>query len=1315
MTRILSLLIGLLTLSQILICKAENTAKQINIQQISTDNGLSHTTVHTIYRDEFGFVWIGTTDGLNRYDGHSVTTFRYDSANENTIKANMITQICGDGKGHIYIKGQKCLIEYDLYKERFKTIHEDGISAITYHNGLYYSSGSAVYRINPDNTEVRIYQHNEPSHISNIKLLKFDTNGTMFIGTTSDEVIRIDIDGNSRKYKFPNIYSLDTDKYGNTWVSTRTSGFICIDPEGKHRQFTFKGTSKQALDRNNVRSIVHSYGTKYYVGTYDGLILYDTETDEIQPLTYELRKGFENHAVRLLYKSDNLLFIGSFHAGFHYYNIEEGFQQTFAPAFHKGTLTSPIISAVCKDKRGILWIGAISGGLTFIDPENRISTSLRQQIRSCKRMYNIKSMYYDSLEDVLWIATFSEGMVRIGISDNSFKELPLKYPIQNIAKILPLDNDRLILCSTIDGLFSINKKSMKISSLNRTFSLGNIGIINDIAVHHNDLWICTNNQLIKIDISNCRIIKKFHTDTFPGMLAEHTNSCIFSRANGELWIGTSGAGIFKYDEEKDTIINVTSGKYQGNCFINNITDGILSDDRLYFATNDGLSTFDTKTQHFEIINRSSILPLSITDFVYVSADSTVYCSGMQGLFAAREETIAKQDNHKNRFHITGLWVNNRKEVPSDTESGTLTASTLFQKSITLNHSTSSIAFEVANSSLDPSSNLSFEYMLEGFDDDFIKPRSNTISYTNLTPGKYSLSIRSNGSDASVERMDICILPPIYARWWFVLTIFLLLGLLSYTISTHYINRRKLRKQLKEAEREREITQAKVEFFANVSHEFRTPLTLINSYLEVLLMMPGTSPEGYRNINGALANTTKLREMINEFIDASRSDGQIRLNMTYSTVNSFVYEYYTVFMDYAQQKSINMLFDSRVGEDLSIAFDRIHIGRALSNLITNAFKYTQPSGTIKFEITKDDEYVHICVEDNGRGIHEDDLSNVFRRFWQEKDANEGLLSKGSGIGLSYVQAIVQMHGGKVSVTSTPGVSTRFTISLPINNSLCGYVPPFSSIIDNEEYPEIDLAEAKEISERQNILIVEDNDELRQLLHRIFARNYNVQLAPDGAAALSMIEQRNTDLIVSDVMMPNMSGIELCNILKSQPATSHIPVVLLTALNAEGSIIKGLNTGADDYITKPFSARILLARCSNILTMRRQLQQKYLMSAEPNVDMLTENNIDNDILQRAIQIIESNISAPAFDIIDFAQELGLSRTSLFNKIKSLTGMTPNNFMIDIKLKHAASSLTKKTNENVSNIAYSCGFNTLSHFNKLFKKTYGVTPSEYRNNKK
>lgn len=1306
-------LISIYTLlsSLAIVGRAETNSIHIPIQQISTDNGLSHTTVLSIYRDEFGFVWIGTTDGLNRFDGHSVTTFRYDSEDDTSIKANNITEICGNGNGLIYIKGQKCLISYDLRKERFKTIHEDGINAITYSNGLHYASGNMVFRINPDNSEECIYKHNEPTHISTIRVIRFDTEGNMFIATSSNDIIRVSPDGRQRKFRFENIYSLDTDEYGNTWVSTRTSGFIRIDPDGNCSEYIFKGNSQQALDRNNVRSVVHAYGSKYYIGTYDGLLLYDITDGEIQSLTYDLRRGFENHAVRLLYKSGNLLFIGSFHAGFQYYNTEEGFQQTFAPAFHHGTLSSPIISSVCKDIRGILWIGSISGGLTVIDPERRIDPGLHRKIKSCKMLYNIKGMHYDRVSDELWITTFSEGLVRIDISDNTLEEISLGEPIQNIIKIMPLDQDRLILCSTIDGLFSLNKKTMKISSLNSSFGLGNIGVINDIAVYDDKLWICTDNQILKIDLASNRIINKYSTSTFPGMLAEHTIRCIFCRSNGELWAGTSGAGIFRYDCEHDSFINCTAGKYHGNNFINHITEGNLYQNRLYFATNDGISILDTENCHFDIINRSSMLPLSITDFVYVSDDSTIYCSGMQGLYAAKEETISKSDPQNPRFLITGLMVDNQKVVPDDNDSSPLAVSTLFQKSITLKHSISSVAFEVANSSLDPSSNLSFEYMLEGFDTEFIKPYSNTIHYTNLTPGRYTLHVRSYGSDIDSEKMDIRILPPVYARWWFICAIILLSCIITYTITSYYINKRQLNDKLREAEREREMTQAKVEFFANVSHEFRTPLTLINSYLEVMLLSNSMSPENYRNLNGALANTTKLRDMINEFIDASKSDGQIRLNMTYSFVRSFVYEYYTVFADYAQQKNINLVFESNVDENLSVAFDRIHIGRALSNLITNAFKYTSGSGTIKFEISQDKEYLHICVEDNGRGIQKEDIGNVFRRFWQEKDANEGLAAKGSGIGLSYVKTIVELHNGKVGVSSVPGVSTRFTISLPINNSLCGYVPPFSSVIDAEE--DIDqLTEREEgASDRYNVMIVEDNDELRGLLQRIFSNHFNVITAPDGAIALSTIEQNPVDLVVSDVMMPNMSGIELCNILKSQPSTSHIPVVLLTALNAEGSIIKGLNTGADDYITKPFSTKILVARCNNILAMRKQLQLKYQVSAESNIEMLTENHIDSDILQKAIQIIESNLSAPSFDIIDFAQELGLSRTSLFNKIKSLTGMTPNNFMIDIKLKHAANSLLKNGSDNVSNIAYACGFNTLSHFNKLFKKTYGMTPSEYR----
>ena len=1308
MKHLLNVITSVICLYLTLPALADINTIHIPIHQISTDNGLSHTTVNAIYRDEFGAVWIGTTDGLNRFDGHSITTYRYDSSDDKSIKANNINHICGDKNGHIFIKGQNSLIIYDQRKEEFRTIHEDGISAIAYHNGLYYASENKIFRIDSYGREECIHKHSENN---NIRHIEFDAGGCLTFTTSSDEVVHTSSDNLRQTYQLENIYALDSDSTGNIWISTRTNGFARIDTKGQLTKYRFKGNSRQASDRNNVRSIVHAYGNKYYIGTYDGLILYDISTHEIQPLTYDLRRGFENHAVRTLFRDDNLLFIGTFHAGIQYYNTDEGFQQTFSPAFQHGVLTSPIISAVCKDLRGILWIGSISGGLNVIDPENRIDSRLHSRIKTCRRLYNVKSMYYEESEDVLWIATFSEGIVKIGISQNTFEEIPLEKPIQNISKIIPLDKNSLILCSTIDGLHRLDKKSMRITSLANTLGISDIGIINDIALHENLLWICTAYKVHKVDIEKGRITREYSTSSFPGMLGEHTNRCLYCDKEGHLWIGTSGAGIFKYDNTNDAFINYTSGRYQGNNFINNITEGYLSDDLLYFSSNDGIAILNRKSNHFDLVNRNSILPLSITDFIYVSEDSTIYCSGMQGLYAAKESILTKNGNKIQRFQITGLRINNQKVNPGRGESCPLTESVLYQNGITLQHTTSSIAFDIANFNLDLSCNLAFEYKLEGFDQEYIKTYSNTISYTNLTPGNYDLYIKAHGSDEIVETMHISILPPFYARWWFILSILLLAGTIGYLIAIHYINKRQMSKKLREARRENEVTQAKVEFFANVSHEFRTPLTLINSYLEVMLQSGGLSPENFRNINGALSNTTKLKEMINEFIDASKTDGQLRLNMTYSLIKPFVYEYYTVFTDYAQQKDINLEFECSVDDDTSIAFDRIHIGRALSNLISNAFKYTGPKGLIRFEIYQDNEYVHVCINDNGKGIKKDDLGNVFQRFWQDKEANEGLLTKGSGIGLSYVKSIVEMHNGKVDVTSIPGVSTRFTISLPISNSLCAYVPPFSNILDNENCIDT-IIDSTNDGEKYTILIIEDNNELRGLLHRIFARHFNVHVAEDGAAGLSLVERIPVDLVLSDVMMPNMSGIEFCNILKSQPATSHIPVVLITALNAEGSIIKGLNTGADDYITKPFSAKILLAKCNNILNIRKQLQQKYQSSSKSDVNILTESTIDNDILQKAIQIIESNIAAPDFDIIDFAHELGLSRTSLFNKIKSLTGMTPNNFMIDIKLKHAAGKLQGKTSENISDIAYACGFNTLSHFNKLFKKTYGMTPSEYRN---
>ena len=1294
--------------------------KHVPIHQISTDNGLSHTIINSIYRDEFGFAWIGTIDGLNRYDGHSITTFRYDREDPYSIKANFISEVCGDKNGHIYIRGQHCLISFDMRTERFHTIHESGINAITWHDALYYATNNAVFRINNESDEECIYQHLEPEYISSIQNICFDSAGNLTLLTSSDEVIRISGNGKRLRHSFSQLYDLNPDEYGNIWVSTRTSGFHKIDRNGECTSYTFKGTSQKILDRNNVRAVIHAYGSKYYVGTYDGLLLFDTVTGDVTSVTYDLQKGFDNRAVRTLYYDNGILFIGTYHAGFQYFNTKEDFQQTFYPAARQNAISSPIISSVCKDRRNVLWIGSISGGLTIMDPDNKIRHDLRNRIESCKVLNNIKNLHYDYIEDILWVATFSEGVVKIDFGRNSLQEISPYHksgesPIQNIVRILPYDSRHLLLCSTIDGIFSLDTESLKMTSLKPIYGAAGFGIINDIAVNGDILWMCYDNSVVQVDLARQEIVQTYPTCDFPDMLAEHRTTRIFCSKNGDIWVGTSGAGLFRYDKTGDRFICCRTDNSKDNGFINDICEGFLSDDLLYLATNDGISIYSISTGHVKAINRNSNLPLTITDFIYTYPDSTLYCSGMQGLYASKEETLSDTRSNRHDLFITGIWIDNSRVVPDDSESALLHSSTLFQKSVTLRHSVSSVAFEIANSGLEPSDNLSFEYMLKGYDSEFLKPYSNTISYTNLVPGRYTLYIRPSGAEEYTQEMSLRILPPIYARWWFILALFIITGIILYVVIMHYENRRKLNIKLKEAERDREVTQAKVEFFANISHEFRTPLTLIHSYLELMLQTPNISPESYRYINGAMANTAKLKDMTNEFINASKSDGQLHLSLTYSPVESFVNEYYAVFYDYAMQKDITLVFDSRIGSEVTIAFDRIHIGRALSNLISNAFKYTRGGGKIRLEITQDNEFVHICVEDNGIGIKENDLDNVFLRFWQDKQANEGLITKGSGIGLAYVKTILDMHNGKVSVSSTPDVSTRFTISLPKSNHMIGYIPPFSFIHDADEITDtthIDTEFTK--NHDYSILIAEDNSELRQLLRRIFAPHYKVTLASDGAEALHIIEHDQPDLIVSDVMMPNMSGIELCNILKAQPQTSHIPVVLLTALNAEGSIIKGLNTGADDYVTKPFSARILLARCYNILHIRKQLQEKYQNSADSAVDILTDSQIDNEILQKAVQIIEANISAPAFDITDFAQELGLSRTSLFNKIKSLTGMTPNNFIIDIKLKHAATSLRKHPDGNISTIAYACGFNTLSHFNKLFKKTYGITPTQYRNKK-
>ena len=463
------------------------------------------------------------------------------------------------------------------------------------------------------------------------------------------------------------------------------------------------------------------------------------------------------------------------------------------------------------------------------------------------------------------------------------------------------------------------------------------------------------------------------------------------------------------------------------------------------------------------------------------------------------------------------------------------------------------------------------------------------------------------------------------------------------------------------------------------------------------------PEIYNNVLGAYRNSQKLRTMVDEFIDLNRTDmTEISLMLSPYQANSIVNEIYILFKDYAESRGIRYTFNPCKNEPW-INVDYSQMSRAVTNLVSNAFKYTHDE--ISISVESDEATVSIRVKDNGVGIEKKNLKKVFERFWQEDRANQISAVKGSGIGLSYADDIITRHGGSISVESTPDVSTVFIISL----QRCDPVSVGMTICSNEDEDHECMTDMP--IQSTTVLIVEDNQEVMQVLSHIFGPYYNIITAVNGHEGLEKAAKLQPELIVSDVMMPVMSGIEMCHMLKSNFATSHIPIILLTALGTEAHTLEGLSNGADDYVTKPFNSKILLARCNNLIKSRKSIQEHYTHDASATVQELTDNPVDIKLLNEAVTIIEANINDSDFDILFFARQLCLSRTQLFKKIKSLTGMTPNMFVLSIKLKRASQEILTHPGENIADIAYRCGFNTPSYFIKCFRKFYGMTPLAFR----
>jgi len=679
------------------------------------------------------------------------------------------------------------------------------------------------------------------------------------------------------------------------------------------------------------------------------------------------------------------------------------------------------------------------------------------------------------------------------------------------------------------------------------------------------------------------------------------------------------------------------------------------------------------------------------------------------------------------------------------ETGVLTKAFPYTQKLKLSHNQNNLILSFALPDYEQQlSQKQFQYKLDGVDKKWIKTSQTEVHYTNLDPGTYTLRVAAinNSSNQSGDitdkeiSMQLTISAPWYATWWaFLLYIISFIGCLYYFISSRIAKRTlalSLEKERFEKQQIEQLNQEKLVFFTNVSHEFRTPLTLIISHIDIILQKSSLNPSIYNQILKIRKNAQQMSNLISELLEFRKLEQNHKtLQISQQDITPFLKEIYFSFVDYAHLRNIH--YDFQLSETPTLCwFDSQLLEKVFFNLLSNAFKYTPDNGNIIISGRTTDNEVEISISDTGSGIAKNDVSQIFARFFQANNQKPGEYSSpGTGIGLALSKTIVEKHHGTITVDSTLGKGSTFTVRLPRNadvfqadkNIQLSNQQQESSIVPGslDVLPETDTYLTESVhtenaeEKTHTVLLVEDNEELLQLLTELFSPFYEVICATNGEEGLKQVYEHKIDLIISDIMMPKMSGTEMCLQIKNNIDYCHIPLILLTALNSTEQNIEGLNRGADDYITKPFHAQLLLARANNLIRSRLLMQHQFDKKPISEIDLTCINPLDKDILKRTAESIEQHIDDTEYDIPVLCKEVGIGRSLLYTKFKALTGMTPNNFILNYRLKHAAALLQQYPDIPIAEVSDRCGFSSPVYFSRCFKNQYGCTPQNYRKEKK
>lgn len=1321
----------------LLSCLTKSAAQEISFNHLNTNDGLSHNSVMSIYQDKKGFMWFGTRNGVSLYNGHKFYIYKYRKNDPNSLIYNNVTHITGDGKDEIYFMTGQGISSLTISQSQFKTLLQGIAGAMYFHKQLYISQRNNIYRYE-NGQFVPFYKFEDSDHIVSALYV---CDEYVLIGTDKHGVFQLN-KNHELKHLIPqgNVTNIFRDSTGKIWIGTWEYGAYVID---RMSITNFKHTENDptSISSNFVRNFCEDKQGVIWIGTFNGLNKFDVSNNTfIHYQKQETTKSLTHSSIwSLLCDNQGTIWAGTYFGGVNYFNPESQIYRHFQATKTEETgLSAPIVGCITEDSLHNLWIGTEGGGITKYNPKTNTFRWYKHDNNNPNSLShdNVKSIYYDHPNEIMWIGTHMGGLNKLEIRNSRFTHYyanknSVSLPSNIIREIIPY-KDELILV-THRGLCSFNPTTGKAIPLFNNIPHPINSTVSACVDHRGILWVSGNGEGVYTYQSNTKKLENHkHNHALNHSISSNNIGRIYEDSQKRLWLCTSenGVDLYRYDTNDFENFDEQKNGLGSNC-VYDICE--LSPTKILFTTDSGFSILDYPSRKFTNYNKDNGLPLSAINerSIYKSTDGEIYIGGMDGMISFREEQInfTPQGYHISPF---SLYVNGQAVQVND-KSQVLQKALINSPQITLKSSQSMFSIEYAISNYITSNKDELEYFLKGFSKNWTSLYGqHNITYTNLNPGQYTLIVRAKNNQFIPEsRLDIEVLPPFYRTGWAYLLYTLCIGSVLYLLIRTYNNRIKLQESLryekKHAEDIEQLNQTKLRFFTNISHEFRTPLTLIIGQMEMLLQARSFPPSIYSRILGVYKNSLQMRELITELLDFRKQEqGYMTIKVSEHNIVDFVYENHLLFQEYAMQRQITFKFH-KTHDSILVWYDKKQLQKVMNNLISNAFKHTKEGGEILVSIRKGNKEVFIEVTDNGSGIAPKDLNKIFDRFYQTEQAASSSYT-GTGIGLSLTKGIIELHHGTIEVYSEPEEGTTFNVHLKMGKEhfLPEQMNEFEEApqmtIENNVCPEItqNLPTEQEVlnsnsfaGKRQEtkILIVEDNESLREMLTGIFSTFYNVTTACDGEEGWEKVQSEHPTIVLSDVMMPRMSGTELCKLIKDNVETCHIPVVLLTARTATEYNLEGLRLGADDYITKPFNINILLSRCNNLVNNRIMLQEKFSKQPQTTPQILATNPIDKELVDKAMIVIEKHIDNVEFNVDILAREIGIARTKLFNKLKDITGQTPYEFIVTIRLKRAAILLKEHQELNVSEISDRLGFSSPRQFSKSFKEKYHLAPQAYR----